>query len=149
MDALKDIFGCVVGTFPIKYLGIPLHHDKLKREDLQPIIDKILKRIAGWRGKLLSYTARVTLIRSCLASIPVYLLSFFKFPKWALELINNQMSHCLWNDTKEKRRLHLANWSLVCMPREMGGLGIPSLREVNLCLLASWVKRYFEGGNKL
>ena len=125
--SLKNIFRCVVGSFPIKYLGIPLHHDKLRREDLQPIIDKILKRIAGWRGKLLSYAARVALIRSCLASIPVYLLSFFKFPKWALDLINTQMSHCLWNDTKEKRRLHLAKWDLVCIPKKFGGLGIPFL----------------------
>ena len=89
VNALKSIFGCSIGTFPIKYLGIPLHHDKLRREDIQPIVDKILKRIADWRGKLLSYGAKVTLIRYCLASIPVYLLSFFKFTKWALELINN------------------------------------------------------------
>jgi hypothetical protein len=85
---LQHILECVVGSFPIKYLGVPLHFEKLRREDLQPIIDKILKRIAGWRGKLLSYAARVTLIRACLASIPIYLLSFFKFPKWALQLIN-------------------------------------------------------------
>jgi hypothetical protein len=25
-----DIFGCPVGNFPIKYLGIPLHYHKLK-----------------------------------------------------------------------------------------------------------------------
>ena len=46
--------GCAEGVFPIKYLGIPLHYDKLRREDIQPLIDKILERIAGWRGKLLS-----------------------------------------------------------------------------------------------
>jgi hypothetical protein len=46
----KEVFDCVVGSFPIKYLGVPLHHEKLRREDLQPIIDKILKRIAEWRG---------------------------------------------------------------------------------------------------
>jgi hypothetical protein len=116
---------CVVGSFPIKYLGIPLHYEKLRREDLQPLIDKILKRIAGWRGKLLSYAARVLLIKTCLASIPIYLLSFFKFPKWALDLINSQMANCLWNDTKDKRKLHLANWKLVCMPKAQGGLDIP------------------------
>jgi hypothetical protein len=36
-----------VGALPIKYLGIPLHYHKLKREDLQPLIDKIIKRIVG------------------------------------------------------------------------------------------------------
>jgi hypothetical protein len=46
-ELIKEVMGCVVGAFPIKYLGIPLHHDKLRREDLQPLIDKILNRIAG------------------------------------------------------------------------------------------------------
>jgi hypothetical protein len=69
------------GKFPIKYLGVPLHHGMLKREDIQPLIDNILKMIAGWRGKLLSYAAKITLIKACLASIPIYLLSFFKFSK--------------------------------------------------------------------
>jgi hypothetical protein len=70
-----------VGVFPIKYLGVPLHYEKLKRENIQPLVDKILNRISGWKGKLLSYAARITLIQTCIASIPVYLLSFIKFPK--------------------------------------------------------------------
>jgi hypothetical protein len=137
----KEDFDCVVGSFPIKYLGGPLHHEKFKREDFQPIIYKILKRIAGWRGKLLSYEARVLLVKACLASIPVYLLAFLKFPKWALKLINTQMANCLWSDTKDKNKLHLASWHLVCMPKSQGGLGIPCLRDVNICLLASSLKR--------
>jgi hypothetical protein len=47
LDQFADIFGCLVGDFPIKYLGIPLHYQKLRREDLQPLIDKIIKRIAS------------------------------------------------------------------------------------------------------
>jgi hypothetical protein len=79
---ISHMFSCPVGVFPIKYLGVPLHYEKLKREDIQPLVDKILNKISGWRGKLLSYAARVTLIQTCIASIPVYLLSFLKFPKW-------------------------------------------------------------------
>ena len=144
-----DTFSCVIGKLPIKYLGVPLHYDKLRREDIQPIIDKILKRMAGWRGKLLSYAARLTLIKACLSSIPVYLLSFFKFPKWALDLINTQLAHCLWNDFEGNRKLHLANWHLVCMKKEHGGLGVPNLRDVNLCLLGNWVKRYIMDEGKI
>jgi hypothetical protein len=47
------IFGCHVGSFPVKYLGIPLRFDKLRREYLQTVIDKILKKITSLRGKLL------------------------------------------------------------------------------------------------
>jgi hypothetical protein len=140
-----------VGSFPIKYLGIPLHciYDKHRREDIQPLIDKILKRIAGWRGKLLSYEGRLELTKSCLPSIPIYLLSFFKFPKWALEMINTQMANCFWNDFDWHRKLHLANWQMMCMKKYVGGLGIPNLRDLNLCLLGSWVKRHALDDQKL
>jgi hypothetical protein len=56
-----------------------------------PLVDKILKRIAGWRGKLISLAARAVLLKTCLASIHVYILSFLKFPKWAIKLLNTQM----------------------------------------------------------
>jgi hypothetical protein len=35
------------------------------------------------------------------------------------------------------------------MRREYGGLGIPSLRDLNICLLASWIKRYQSRSGKL
>jgi hypothetical protein len=92
---LSQVFGCKVSKFPLKYLGVPLHYSKL-RKDLQPLIDSILKRAAGWRGTLLSYAARITLIQSCLSSIPAYLLSAIKFPSWTIKAINSQMAHCLW-----------------------------------------------------
>lgn len=63
-------FGCTEGTFPIKYLGIPLHYDKLKKEDIQPLVDKIIKMIAGWRGKLLSYAGRLVLLSHVLPAFP-------------------------------------------------------------------------------
>ena len=52
LEGFIDIFQCVEGSFPIKYLGVPLHFDKLSREDLQFLIDKILARIAGLEGEV-------------------------------------------------------------------------------------------------
>jgi hypothetical protein len=61
------------------------------------------------------------MIKTCLPSIPVYLMSFIKFPSWALELINSQMSHCLWNNSGHQNSYHLANWPSVSMRKEYGG----------------------------
>jgi hypothetical protein len=101
---------CPVGSLPFKFLGVPLHFEKLKRKDLQPILDKLIKRIAGWRGKLLAYSSKLVLIKSCLPSVPVYLLSFMKFPKWAIRLIESLMSHCMWSDDEMQHKYHLASW---------------------------------------
>ncbi|KAK1649992.1 hypothetical protein QYE76_067797 [Lolium multiflorum] len=134
---IAQSLSCKLGNFPMNYLGVPLHHSKLRKEDIQPVVDKILNRAGGWRGKLLSHAAKLELVKSVLASIPLYLLSVIKFPKWAITLINSQMAHCLWDNYEGHHKYHLANWGLVTRKKEFGGLGIPDLAEMNLCLLAS------------
>jgi hypothetical protein len=109
----------------------------------------MIKRIAGWRGKLLTQAGRLILIKTCLSSILVYLLSFFKFPRWAIDFINSHMANCFWDDYESHRKLHLAHWHLICMKKKYGGLGVPNLKDLNLCLLGSWVKRFISDENKL
>jgi hypothetical protein len=46
-----------------------------------------------------------------------------------------------------KKKYHLSNWE--SMAKDFGGLGVPGLRDLNICLLASWVKRYHFGDGKL
>jgi hypothetical protein len=118
---ISHVLNCPVGNLPLKYLGVPLHFDKLKREDLQPVIDKMIKRAAGWRGKLLAYSSRLVLIKACLAIIHVYLMSFIKLPTWAIRLLESQMAHCLWNDDENVHKYHLAGWRHVAMKKEFGG----------------------------
>jgi hypothetical protein len=78
---IAHILCCPIGAPPFRYLGVLIYFEKLKRDDLQHVIDKLIKRAAGWRGKLLAYSSRLELIRSCLSSIHVYFLSFIKFSK--------------------------------------------------------------------
>jgi hypothetical protein len=88
-------------------------------------------------------------MKTCLASIPVYLMSFFKFPRWTIDLINYHMANCFWDDYEGHKKLHLANWHMICMKKEFGGLGIPQLKDLNLCLLGSWVKRFIKDEGRL
>lgn len=76
---------------------------------------------------MLSLAARAVLLKTCLASIPVYILSFLKFPKWAIKLLNTQMGNCLWNDVDGNSKYHLANWESIAMRKEFGGWGIQVL----------------------
>jgi hypothetical protein len=80
---------CKIGVSPFRYVWVPLHYEKLKRDDIQLIVDKVLSRISGWKSMLLSYGARLTFLKACIASIPIYLLSIIKFAKWAIKTINS------------------------------------------------------------
>jgi len=59
------------------------------------------------------------------------------------------MAHFSWNNHEDKGKYHLANWQVVVQKREMGGMGIPNLQHFNMCLLASWVSRYYLNDNVL
>jgi len=145
--ALARLFCCNIGDFPIKYLGVPLHFTKLKREDIQPVVDKMMNRIVSWKGRLLSSAGKLTLLKSCLASIPIYLLSVIKFPKWAIENISSHMANFLWNDQEGNHKYHLANFQSLAQRKDFGGWGIPDLSCLNMCLLSSWINRYHLSGN--
>jgi hypothetical protein len=69
------------------------------------------------------------LIRSRLASIPIYLLSFIKFPKWTIRLLESQMAHCLWNDGDNAHKCHMASWKQVAIKKEYGVKGFLTLES--------------------
>jgi hypothetical protein len=95
----------------------------------------------------MSYGARLALLKSCLTSILIYLMSIIKFSKWVIEAINSHMGKFFWDDLESKHKYHLSNWLSLAQKKEHGGLDIPDLRDLNLCILAAWVQRY-QGGEE-
>lgn len=44
----------------------------------------------------------------------------------------------IWGSSDEGRKLHGVKWDQVCAPRNMGGLGIRKISEMNVALLGKW-----------
>ena len=42
----------------------------------------------------------------------------------------------LWGSTEEKRKMHMVNWRTVTLPKDLGGLGLHSMKDRNLAILA-------------
>jgi hypothetical protein len=64
-----QIFGCNVGSFPFRYLGIPMHHRKLLNKDWKNVEERFQRRLNCWRGKMLSVEGRLVLINFVLSSV--------------------------------------------------------------------------------
>lgn len=52
--ALTD-YGFPVSSLPIRYLGLPLMHRKLKIIEYEPLLDKLRSRFNSWAAKTLSF----------------------------------------------------------------------------------------------
>jgi hypothetical protein len=61
-----ELFNCEVGTFPIKYLGVPVSPSRLHVSDWGPLTSKNEKKLDVWKGGTMSIAGRSTLISSSL-----------------------------------------------------------------------------------
>jgi hypothetical protein len=48
----SQLFGCKSGSYPFRYLGIPMHYRKLSNADWRIIEEKFeKKKLSTWKGK--------------------------------------------------------------------------------------------------
>jgi hypothetical protein len=93
-----ELFGCGLGQYPFRYLGIPMHYKRITNADWKIIEDKFENRLSSWKGKLLSCSGRLVLINSVLSSLALFMLSFYEIPKGVLHKLDYYRS---WFSGKE------------------------------------------------
>ena len=80
LDALATILRCRVGSLPMKYLGMPLGTPYKIASMWNPILERMEKKLSGWKRLYLSKGGRLTLVKSTLSNLPMYYLSLFVIP---------------------------------------------------------------------
>jgi hypothetical protein len=69
----------------------------------------------------------------------MFMLSFFEIPKGVLEKIDYFRSRFFWQNDSQKKKYRLTKWSIICQPKDQGGMGIQNLEVQNQCLLSKWL----------
>lgn len=132
-----------------RYLGVPLIGRAPRQADFRGLIEKVRNKLSGWKADHLSFTGRVTLSKAVIQAIPVYTMMTMPIPKSCLNEIQRLQRRFVWGDNNQSRKWHAVKWSVVTMPRHLGGLGILNLASMNkACLMKmGWALR--EGDNAL
>jgi hypothetical protein len=139
---LAQVIGGRITALPMKYLGLPLGARYKSKEIWNPILEKMQRRLAGWKRLYLSKGGRLTLIKSTLSSLPTYFLSLFPIPSSVAKRIEKIQRDFLWGGLGEEFKYHLVNWRTICTPLPMGGLGIRQTIPFNQALLGKWLWRF-------
>ena len=142
MDALANILSCRMGNLPMKYLGMPLGTSFKTTSIWNPILEKMKKKLSGWKRLYLSKGGRLSLLKSTLSSLPTYFLSLFTIPIAMAARFERIQRNFLWGLSEGSFKYPLVAWYKVCSPIEMGGLGIRNVVSFNQALLGTWLWRY-------
>ena len=81
IDQLACELGCIVRSLPSTYLGLSLGTRQNSVSIWEGIEAKFRRRLVAWKRQYISKGGRLTLIRSTLSNLPIYLLSLFRLPK--------------------------------------------------------------------
>ncbi|KAB2063727.1 hypothetical protein ES319_A10G237100v1 [Gossypium barbadense] len=128
LSRMAAICKCKIGVFPFNYLGIPLGADPRKISSWNGIVDRVERKLSGWKSRSLSWAGRVVLINSVLLSLPIYFMSLFQAP--------------VGGSAGGRRKLAKVKWKQICMPKVKGGAGVVDLRVKNKSLIAKWIWRF-------
>ena len=139
IQSLANILQCGVGSLPMTYLGMPLGTLYKTPSIWNPILERMEKKLSGWKRLYLSKGGRLTLLKSTLSSLPTYYLSLFTIPKTVTTRLERIQRNFLWGSSVECFKYPLVAWEKVCLPRELGGLGIRKLASFNQALLGKWL----------
>ena len=98
---VKETFEAQIVQQHERYMGLQPMVGKGKKKAFNRIKDQVGRKIAGWKGKLLSNAGREILIKAVAQATPTYTMNCFKLPDSLCSEINSMVGGFWWGK-KEK-----------------------------------------------
>lgn len=147
-DLIQFSTGMLMGSLPVRYLGVPLVTKKLTLLNCEVLLQQIKGKFSSWSSKSLSFAGRLLLIKMVIAGINTFWCSTFILSKACVKKINSLCSVFLWKGDIESHNTARVSWEAVTKSKKEGGLGIKDLSLWNkaCCLKLIWLL-FFQSGS--
>lgn len=96
-----------------RYLGVPMIYQWVSVSSYKFVLDKMRKKLFGWKAHSLSFTGRVTLAQASLESILGYILQSAPIPAGVCDEAEKLCQDLLWGTTASTRKCHLIGWDKI------------------------------------
>ena len=114
-----------------KYLGLPEHFGRKKRDIFSSIVDRIKQKASGWSNRHLSPAGKMTMLKSVLSPIPSHSMTCFKLPVSLCKRIQSALTRFWWDDRDGKQKMAWVAWSTMTLPKDFGGLDFRDIQSYN------------------
>lgn len=94
-----------------KYLGLPEHFGRRKKDLFTGIVNKIRQKAIGWSSRLLSTAGKMTLLKTVLSALPNHSMSCFKLPLSLCKRIKSALTRFWWDAKTDQRKMSWVAWS--------------------------------------
>ena len=95
-EKIKQRFGAQVIGQHEKYLGLLSLVRRKRQNTFNDIKEKLVKKLVGWKEKLLSKASNEVLIKAVAQTIPTYIMSCFKLPDTLCEELMSMIRNFWW-----------------------------------------------------
>ncbi|CAA7049989.1 unnamed protein product [Microthlaspi erraticum] len=128
-EVLSGIMEVRIGTFPTRYLGLPLNSQRLSIAVLEPFLEKITKKLHSYTAKFLSFAGKIKLVSSVVYGMVNFWSQVYTLPKEFYSRVDSLCSAFLWKNGTQSAGGARVAWKDICKPKSEGGLGIRQLSE--------------------
>ncbi|XP_062075740.1 uncharacterized protein LOC133779855 [Humulus lupulus] len=122
---------------------------RMKKEDYKALKDKLLKRLEGWKLRLMSYARCTTLVKSVSLRIPIYNMSACRVPLSMCTEMDAVIKKLWWTGSLENDKFRASkNWDSLYQPKAAGRLGSRRFEDILKALLAKLAWSVAKGDHK-
>ncbi|XP_048621914.1 uncharacterized protein LOC111212914 [Brassica napus] len=119
-----------------KYLGLPEHFGRKKKDLFTSLVDRIRQRAQSLSTRRLSKAGKLTMLKAVLTAVPTYSMSCFELLVSLCKRIQSVLTRFWWDSPDGSRKMCWVAWETLTKPKAGGGLGLRDIQLFNQALLA-------------
>ena len=133
---VKEALGIAKEGGQGKYLGLPEHFGRRKKDLFTAIVDRIRQRASSLSTRHLSKAGKLTMLKAVLTAIPTFSMSCFELPVSLCKRIQSVLTRFWWDTADGTKKMCWVAWDKLTKPKAGGGLGLRDIQLFNQALLA-------------